>query len=189
MWTPTGVRRRRSGARRGEARAGTPGRAPRDPPGPEELYLLLFTSGSTGAPKAVRVSHGRLADAGLTMATGAGFSAEPTSCTAPCPCSTATPSTSVVPGHRRRGLPGGAPTVLGVGLPPRRPALRGDVLQLRRPGPGLHPGHSAVARRRRQLPAVRVRDRRLAVGHRGLQEAFRLPHRRRVRDRARVPSR
>jgi fatty-acyl-CoA synthase len=44
-------------------------------PGPETLYLLLFTSGSTGAPKAVRVSQGRLADAGLAMAAGSGFTA------------------------------------------------------------------------------------------------------------------
>jgi fatty-acyl-CoA synthase len=51
----------------------TPGPLPDQLPAPGELYLLLFTSGSTGAPKAVRVSQGRLADAGRTMATGAGF--------------------------------------------------------------------------------------------------------------------
>src|SRR5580704_13546620 len=48
---------------------------PANLPAPGALYLLLFTSGSTGAPKAVRVSQGRLADAGLSMATGSGFSA------------------------------------------------------------------------------------------------------------------
>jgi fatty-acyl-CoA synthase len=40
---------------------------------PAALYLLLFTSGSTGAPKAVRVSQGRIAQAGRTMASGSGF--------------------------------------------------------------------------------------------------------------------
>jgi fatty-acyl-CoA synthase len=43
-----------------------------DPPD-EALYLLLFTSGSTGAPKAVRVTQGRAAAAALAMATGSAF--------------------------------------------------------------------------------------------------------------------
>jgi len=43
------------------------------PPGPSALYLLLFTSGSTGAPKAVRVSQGRIAQAAGAMAAGSGF--------------------------------------------------------------------------------------------------------------------
>ena len=38
-------------------------------PGPESLYVLLFTSGSTGAPKAVKMTQGRGARTGLQGAT------------------------------------------------------------------------------------------------------------------------
>ncbi len=44
----------------------------RHEPSPDDLALLLFTAGSTGAPKAVRVTQGRVA----RSATGIGFASE-----------------------------------------------------------------------------------------------------------------
>ncbi len=42
-------------------------------PRPEDLYLLLFTSGTTGAPKAVRCTQGRLAAIAVRSAEAYGF--------------------------------------------------------------------------------------------------------------------
>lgn len=43
---------------------------PSELPAPDSPWLLLFTSGSTGAPKAVRASQGRIAAAAEVMVTG-----------------------------------------------------------------------------------------------------------------------
>jgi fatty-acyl-CoA synthase len=42
-------------------------------PAPSDLYLLLFTSGTTGAPKAVRCTQGRLASIALRSAEAYGY--------------------------------------------------------------------------------------------------------------------
>ncbi len=53
-------------------------------PHPEDLYLLLFTSGTTGDPKAVRCTQGRLATIGGRAAAGYGFVREDVAyCTMP----------------------------------------------------------------------------------------------------------
>ena len=53
-------------------------------PVPDDLFLLLFTSGTTGAPKAVRCTQGRLASIALRSADAYGFHASDVAyCTMP----------------------------------------------------------------------------------------------------------
>lgn len=58
---------------RAELAAGPGVAPPSGDPDPAALHLLLFTSGSTGAPKAVRVSQRRLAESASAMARGGAF--------------------------------------------------------------------------------------------------------------------
>ncbi len=55
-----------------------------EPPAPEDLYLLLFTSGTTGDPKAVRCTQGRLASIAKRAAEAYGFNKDDVAyCTMP----------------------------------------------------------------------------------------------------------
>ncbi len=117
-----------------------------------DLYLLLFTSGTTGAPKAVRCTQGRLAAIAVRSAGAYGFDRDDVAyCTMP-----------LFHGNALMVLWGpslvvGATVALArrfsaSGFVRRRAPLRGDHLHLRGQGPGLRAGHPAGSRRRLDAP-------------------------------------
>ena len=109
----------------------------RDDPGIEPdvdtIWALIFTSGTSDAPKAVICSQRRLLVTGNRMGDDHGPRRPTTSATSACRCSTRTRCRSA--GRRRSSC--GASVGLGrrfsrVGLAARRPPLRRDLLQLHR---------------------------------------------------------
>src|SRR5438445_439001 len=79
------------------------------------------------------------------------------------------------------GAERGARQVLGVGVPPRRAAVRGHVLQLRRARLVVRPGGARDAGGPRQPLAARVRDRGVGPRPAALRGAFRLRAHRELR--------
>ena len=109
---------------------------------PETLGYLLFTSGTSGAPKACLCSQGRLARIGAIVAQMYALTPEDV-------CYLAMPlfhSNALMAGWGPALMAGSAvalPTVgpfLRLGLPARCPRRRRHLLQLRGKAPVLHPG-------------------------------------------------
>ena len=128
---------------------------------PDTLGYLLFTSGTSGAPKACLCSQGRLARIGAIVAQM--YALEPGDV---CYLSMPLFHSNALDGRLGPGADGGlgrrAPLVgpvLRLGLPARRAGGRRDLLQLRRQAAVLHSGHARATRRRRQPAGARLRQR------------------------------
>ncbi len=143
----------------------------------DALYLLIFTSGTTGVPKAVRCTQGRLAGIAEVAAPGYGYTGEDI-CYCPMP---------LFHGNALMALWGPAVMVGAaianatplqrVGLHRRRPDVRRHQVQLRGEGDRLHPGHAGARRRRGQHAQERVRHGGVGARPRPLPQALRvLPH-------------
>ena len=148
---------------------------------PADRFMLIFTSGTTGAPKAVMMSQGRLCGWGTRLATNFGLSPDDV-------CYSVMPlfhSNAAVAGFTNIVASGAiaraAPPLLGERLAGRRAQVRRHVLQLRRQAADVHPRDARATRRRRQPVELRVRQRGRAARHRPLRAAVRLHRRRRVR--------
>ena len=146
-------------------------------------FMLIFTSGTTGAPKAVRMSHGRLAGWG-SQARGDASGSRPDDV-----CYSVDAAVPLERGGRRASrtsLASGATAVLR-----RRFSASGFLPDVRKYGVTffnyvgkpltLHPRDARAARRRRQPAAHRVRQRGRAARHRPVRATVRLHRRRRLR--------
>ena len=137
--------------------------------------MLIYTSGTSGDPKAVICSHGKVAIAGVMMTERFGLGPDDV-------CYVSMPlfhSNAVLVGLGGvigvPGLDGVAAQVLCVAVPARRPALRRDVCQLRRQAAVLRARHPGASRRRRQPAAGGLRQRGRARRRRPVRRAGSAP--------------
>ena len=145
-----------------------------------DTFMMIFTSGTSGDPKAVQVAHVMVLFAGLTLVDK--FSITSDDC-----CYLSMPlfhSNAVLAGWTVAVHSGAAmaPGPLhGVAVPRRRAPLRRDVPQLRRQAAGLRARDAGEAGRRRQPAARGFRQRGRRPRHRGVRPPLRVRGRRRVR--------
>ena len=150
---------------------------------PETLGYLLFTSGTSGAPKACLCSQGRLARIGAIVAQM--YALEPGGRLLPLHAAVPLQRADGRLGPGADGGLGRRPPLVGpllrLGLPPRRAGGRCDLLQLRREAAVLHSGHARAARRRRQPAGPCLRQRGHDRRRRPLRRALRRRRHRRLR--------
>ncbi|MEZ4282211.1 MAG: AMP-binding protein [Myxococcota bacterium] len=107
---------------------------------PRAIYMLIFTSGTTGEPKAAICSSMRTAMAGKVLSPRCAATTEKDVGYLAMPLFHSMPTW---PASRRSRPAGGnlehAPQILGERVPAGRPKIRGDLLQLRRQAADLHP--------------------------------------------------
>ena len=137
--------------------------------GPDDLLMLIFTSGTTGDPKAVNVTQAKVAYPGQFLSERFGLGPEDVAL----PVDADVPLQRVMAGWGP-ALAAGATMALAATfsasrLPARRTPLRRDVRQLRRQAADLRHGDARAARRRRQPAAAGLRQRGQRPRHRGVR--------------------
>ena len=141
----------------------------------DTLGYLLFTSGTSGAPKACLCSQGRVARIGETITQMFELTSDDV-CYLSMPLFHSNALDGRVGARARRRCDRRAPRpVQRVAVPPRRETLRRHVLQLRRQAALLRARHPRTTGRRGQHPPARVRQRGRPGRRRPVRGTIRLP--------------
>ena len=158
----------------------SPALTPHREVGPDDTFMMIFTSGTSGDPRPSRCRTRCVLFAGSALVER--YAVEhfrrllPVDAAVPLQCRVRGL------GRRARCRRGdGARGVLGVPLPRRRAPVRRHVHELRRKAAGLHPRDAGAVRRSRQSAARRLRQRGRRPRHRRVRASVRLRRLGRVR--------
>ena len=145
-----------------------------------ERYLLLFTSGTSGAPKAVICSPGKLWSRGQSLLGICGLTRDTVFYQA-MPMFHSNAPLHWLRAALRRRHDGAAAEVLGLGLPRRRAQATAPPTSTTWASRSRTSWRPRATRRRRQPAALRLRQRSRGARHRALRGALRLRGDRRLR--------